>query len=53
MSDIKSVHEAVSTDLSRRRELVAMAKPELIDYIISIENNLTELARRIDAHWDD
>ncbi|WP_153244621.1 hypothetical protein [Microbacterium sp. CBA3102] len=52
MSDIKDVHNAVRTDLQRRRELAAMTKPQLIDYIINVENNLAALAARIDA-WAD
>lgn len=56
MSDVKAVndiHQAVKTDLQRRRELAGMTKPELIDYIVSIEDNLAALAARIDACWDE
>ena len=52
MSDVREVnaiHQAVNTDLQRRRELVAMTKPQLISYIISIENNLAALSDRIDG----
>ncbi|MGM7680092.1 hypothetical protein [Microbacterium sp. A94] len=50
MSDVREVTEwhKVNADLARRRELVAMTKPELISYIISIENNLAALSDRID-----
>lgn len=39
---------AVKTDLQRRRELAAMTKPTLIDYIIRVENSLAALTERID-----
>lgn len=55
MSDISDVHRAhidltsaVKTDLQRRRELAAMTKPTLIDYIIRVENSLAALTERID-----
>lgn len=44
--------EAVKTDLQRRRELAAMRKPELIDYIIRVENSLAAISDRID-HGDE
>jgi len=60
MSDVREVnlaHQdvtvAVTTDLQRRRELRALRKPELIDYIVRVENSLADLSARIDAHWDD
>ena len=60
MSDVRevnAVHQdlttAVKTDLQRRRELKAMTKPELIDYIMSIEDNLAALAARIDHAYGD
>lgn len=40
--------DAVRNGLSRRRELAGMTKPELIDYIINVENNLAALATRIE-----
>lgn len=49
MSDIKAVHDAVRTNLQRRRELARMPRAELIDYIVSIEDNLAALSARIDA----
>lgn len=51
MSDGTEATEAraVNTDLQRRRELVAMTKPQLITYMISIENNLAALSDRIDG----
>ena len=53
MSDIRDVHDAVRTNLQRRRELTAMTKPELIDYIVSIEDNLAALATRIEHAYGD
>lgn len=53
MSDIRDVHDAVRTNLRRRRELKAMRKPELIDYIVGIEDNLAALATRIDHAYGD
>lgn len=40
MSDIRDVHNAVRTDLERRRELAAMSKPELISHTIDVERRL-------------
>lgn len=53
MSDIREVHDAVRTNLQRRRELTAMTKPELIDYIVNVEDNLAALATRIDHAYGD
>lgn len=53
MSDIRDVHNAVRTNLQRRRELAAMTKPELIDYIVNIEDNLAALATRIEHVYGD
>lgn len=60
MSDVRevnAVHQgvttAVKTDLQRRRELKAMTKPELIDYIVNVEDNLAALSARIDAFADE
>lgn len=53
MSDIRDVHNAVRTNLARRRELNTMTKPELIDYIVNVEDNLAALSTRIEhAHTD-
>ena len=40
--------DAVRNDLVRRRELKQMTKPELIDYIVRVENSLNALTTRID-----
>lgn len=40
--------ESVRNELMRRRELTGMTKTQLIDYIISIEDNLHALAARIE-----
>lgn len=60
MSDVRevnAVHQdlttAVKTDLQRRRELKRMSKPELIDYIVNVEDNLSALSARIDAYTDE
>ncbi|WP_136032476.1 hypothetical protein [Microbacterium sp. PF5] len=60
MSDVREVHRAhqdatiaVKTDLQRRRELKAMTKPELIDYIVRVENSLAALSDRIDHAYGD
>lgn len=53
VSDIREVHDAVRTNLQRRRELTAMTKPELIDYIVNVEDNLAALSARIDAFADE
>lgn len=60
MSDVRevnAVHQdlttAVKTDLQRRRELKRMSKPELIDYIVNVEDNLAALSARIDAFADE
>ena len=60
MSDVRevnAVHQdlttAVKTDLQRRRELKRMSKPELIDYIVNVEDNLSALATRIDHAYGD
>lgn len=60
MSDVRevnAVHQdlttAVKTNLQRRRELKAMTKPELIDYIVNVEDNLAALSARIDAYTDE
>ena len=53
MSDIREVHDAVRTKLQRRRELTAMTKPELIDYIVNVEDNLAALTTRIDTFADE
>lgn len=60
MSDVREVNQAhqdvttaVKTNLQRRRELKAMRKPELIDYIIGVEDNLAALATRIDHAYGD
>ena len=45
--------EAVKTDLQRRRELKRMSKPELIDYIVRVENSLAALSDRIDHAYGD
>lgn len=53
MSDRREVHDAVRTNLQRRRELTAMTKRELIDYIVNVEDNLAALATRIDHAYGD
>lgn len=53
MSDIREVHDAVRTNLQRRRELTAMTKPELIDYIVRVEDSLSALSNRIDHAYGD
>lgn len=53
MSDVKDVHDAVRTDLQRRRELSRMTRGELIDYIVNVEDNLAALSARIDAYADE
>lgn len=60
MSDVRevnAVHQdlttAVKTNLQRRRELKRMSKPELIDYIVNVEDNLAALSARIDAYTDE
>ncbi len=53
MSDVKDVHDAVRTNLQRRRELSRMTRGELIDYIVNVEDNLAALSARIDAFADE
>lgn len=53
MSDIREVHDAVRTNLQRRRELARMTRVELIDYIVNVEDNLAALSARIDAYTDE
>lgn len=51
MSDIREVnaiHQAVTTDLQRRRELARLSKPELVDMIRAYETGTAALAARID-----
>ena len=43
--------QPAKTDLQRRRELTAMTKVELIDYIIGIQDDLAALSSRIDAAY--
>lgn len=45
--------DAVRNDLQRRRELKQMTKPELINYIIGIENDLHALGQRIEHAYGD
>lgn len=40
--------DAVRADLKRRRELSGMTKPELISYIVRVEDDLHELGQRIE-----
>lgn len=44
---------AVKTDLQRLRELTVMTKPELIDYIVRVENSLATLSDHIDHAYGD
>lgn len=56
MSDVADVNRTLQdqkTGLQRRRELTAMPKPELIDYIVNVEDNLAALSSRIDAFADE
>lgn len=53
MSDLREVHDAVRTNLQRRRELSRMTRGELIDYIVNIEDNLAALATRIEHAYGD
>lgn len=60
MSDVREVNRvhqdlttAVKTDLQRRRELKRLPKPELIDYIVRVENSLAALSDRIDHAYGD
>lgn len=59
MSDVREVNayldvtDVVKTDLQRRRELKAMTKPQLIDYIVRVENSLAALSDRIDHAYGD
>lgn len=53
MSDIREVHDAVRTNLQRRRELSRMTRRELIDYIVNVEDNLAALSARIDHAYGD
>lgn len=53
MSDLREVHDAVRNELVRRRELNAMTKPELISYVIGIENNLHALSTRIEHAYGE
>ncbi|WP_136043306.1 MULTISPECIES: hypothetical protein [unclassified Microbacterium] len=60
MSDVREVNAAhqdlttaVKTDLQRRRELKRMSKPELIGYIVRVENSLAALSDRIDHAYGD
>jgi len=54
VSDVKEVNDAhQNNDLQRRRELEVMRKPELISYIVNIEDNLAALATRIDHAYGD
>ena len=60
MSDVREVNAAhqdvtaaVKTDLQRRRELKRLPKPELIDYIVRVENSLAALSDRIDHAYGD
>lgn len=52
VADVNRIHQD-KTDLQRRRELTTMTKPELIDYIVSIEDNLAALATRIEHAYGD
>ena len=52
MSDIREVHNAVRTDLERRRELAAMTKPELITLIMSRESTLADVHTRLSSALD-
>jgi hypothetical protein len=40
--------DAVRNDLQRRRELKQMTKPELINYIVRIEDDLYDLGRSLE-----
>ncbi|MFF1540480.1 hypothetical protein ACFVWL_10390 [Microbacterium sp. NPDC058269] len=53
VADVNRIHQQEQTGLQRRRELTAMTKPELIDYIVSIEDDLAALATRIDHAYGD
>lgn len=53
MSDIPEAHDAVRTNLQRRRELSRMTRGELIDYIVNIEPTLAALATRIEHAYGD
>lgn len=56
MSDVKAVndiHQAEKTSLPRRRELTRMTRAELVDYIVSIEENLSALSARIEHAYGD
>lgn len=56
MSDVADVNRILQdqkTNLQRRRELTAMTKPELIDYIVNVEDNLAALTTRIDHAYGD
>lgn len=48
-----AMHGAVSRDLTRRRELASMSKPEMISYIVMVENNLAALSARIEHAYGD
>lgn len=48
MSDVGDVAKAVRNDLTRRRELATLTKPELITYALSLEDNLYSLTQTIE-----
>lgn len=53
LSEVSAIHTAVATDLKRRRELARMSKPELISYIVRVENSLAALTSRIEHAYGD
>lgn len=53
VADVNRIYQQEQTGLQRRRELAALTKPELIDYLVNVEDNLAALSARIDAYADE
>lgn len=53
VADVNRILQDQKTGLQRRRELTAMTKRELVDYIVNVEDNLATLSARIDAYTDE
>ena len=48
LREVNAIHQAVTTDLQRRRELQRLSKPELIGMIRAYENGIADVTARID-----
>lgn len=51
--DVNAIHQAVSTDLQRRRELTRLPKPDLINIIRAYETGTAALIARINNRCDE